>query len=116
MTNIWLNVAGLAGATAVGLGALGAHAMNKQPDVYKEVWKTASLYHFVHALALGIVSVAPFTPRKRLITGALFSAGIILFCGSCYTVSVMNQRKPYSIPAPFGGLCFIGGWVAFGFL
>ena len=38
-SNLWLRVAGLSGASAVGLGAIGAHAMLKQTEAMKEVWK-----------------------------------------------------------------------------
>lgn len=42
--------------------------------------------------------------------------GMVLFCGSCYTVAYMEERKPYSNPAPFGGTMLIIGWMALGFI
>ena len=75
----------------MGLGAIGAHALPKhKEEVYREVWRTANTYHMFHSCALAIVGISNFTPRKKLITGGLFSAGILLFCGSCYTVAIMR--------------------------
>jgi uncharacterized membrane protein YgdD (TMEM256/DUF423 family) len=55
-------------------------------------------------------------PRKRKIAGLLFSSGILLFSGSCYTVVLMNERKPYSSIAPIGGFSLIFGWLALALL
>ena len=83
----------------MGLGAIGAHALPKQKEeVYREVWKTASQYHMFHSAALLAVGISNFTPRKKLITGSLFSAGILLFCGSCYTVAIMRyDLSPFTL-------------------
>ena len=97
------------------MGAFGAHRMASTPETFKEVWKTAQLYHFMHTLALGIVATGPFTMRKKNIVGGLFGAGILLFSGGCYTVALMQSRK-WGVTAPFGGFAFIGGWLALGFL
>lgn len=115
MANNWLKVAGVMGASAVGLGAYGAHGLMKSPEAMKEVWKTATIYHFVHTGAL-TVSALHFHGRKRNIVCGLFTGGIVLFSGACYTVVIMNQRKPFSNLAPFGGFMFIAGWLTLGFL
>lgn len=70
----------------------------------------------IHTCALGIVAFSPLTAQKRNVAGGLFLLGIIFFSGSCYMVAIMEQRKPYSYPAPVGGLCLIGGWLALGLL
>jgi uncharacterized membrane protein YgdD (TMEM256/DUF423 family) len=144
MSNIWLKLAGVSGAAGVALGAIGAHALTKLPDAFKETWKvslgvvviipmcfnlgpnffascilyvqTGSQYHLIHSCALAIVGTAAMTPRKRLITGTLFTAGIVLFSGSCYTVALTQQRQPYSRVAPIGGFSFIAAWLCLGFL
>jgi len=54
-----------------------------------------------------------FNGRKRNVVCCLFMGGMALFCGSCYTVVIMNDRHPYSKPAPLGGMLLIGGWLAF---
>ena len=93
----------------------GAHGLRDTSDVYKEVWKTASFYHMIHTCGLGM-SAYLFHGRKRSIVGSLFLAGIVLFSGSCYTVALMEERKPYGQLAPLGGFCLIFGWLAFGIL
>jgi uncharacterized membrane protein YgdD (TMEM256/DUF423 family) len=121
------------------LGAIGAHAIIHQTDAMKETWKVrshstcprlnrvtfqhrlkknqvGSNYHLLHAIALAVIAVAPITVKKRNVIGTLFTAGIICFSGSCYTVVLMDQKKPYNIPAPFGGMSFIFGWLALAFL
>lgn len=113
--NTWIRVAGVSGAVAVTLGAIGAHALRDHNDAMRETWKVASAYHFTHTIALAL-SAFHFTGRKRDVTCGLFALGIALFCGSCYTVVLMNQRQPYATFAPFGGFALIGGWLAFALL
>ena len=114
MTN-WLKVTGLCGSSAVILGAIGAHAFKSSSDVMRETWKTAASYHLIHTIALGM-SAVHFQGRKRNIVCWLFSGGILLFSGALYTVVLMDSRQPAAKVAPFGGMVFIAGWVAFGFL
>lgn len=78
--------------------------------------QTGSMYHMIHVCALGLVGVSSMSPKKKLVAGTLFTSGIILFSGSLYTVAIMGQRRPYSSPAPFGGLCLIGGWLVLGLM
>ena len=42
MREFFIAAAGLSGALAVGLGAMGAHAFVGKPDDMKEVWKVCS--------------------------------------------------------------------------
>lgn len=114
-TNIWMKVAGVSGAVAVTLGAIGAHAFKDQSEQMRDTWRVATNYHFVHTLALGLSAVA-FTGRKRNIVCGLFTCGIMFFSGACYLVVLNNERKPYSSFAPIGGFSFIAGWLAFAFL
>ena len=41
--NIWTKIAGLSGASAIALGAIGAHAITKRSDAMKEVWRTGRI-------------------------------------------------------------------------
>ena len=93
--NTWQLLTGLSGASAVALGAIGAHALLKKPEAMRETWKTASLYHLVHTVALGLCSEFTFG-RKKTICCSLFFTGIVLFSGSCYMVVIMETRQPYS--------------------
>jgi len=107
----WLVAA--AGASAVLLGAFGAHALRNVlgPDA-RELWRTASQYHFWHALALAIACVSPAGNARR---GALlaFAVGIVLFCGSLYALALGAPRWWGAI-TPLGGVAFIVGWIALG--
>ncbi|CAM9736319.1 unnamed protein product [Ectocarpus fasciculatus] len=115
MRNFLAAATGISGALAVTTGALGAHMFSSNAAEFKEIWKTGCHYHLIHTCALGL---AAFTTsgRKQRISGWLFLSGIILFSGSCYTVAYMNEKKPYSAAAPWGGMCFIVGWLALGFM
>jgi len=113
---MWTRVAGLYGASAVAAGAAGAHVVKAQSEGMKTVWQTGSNYHLMHSVALGSMAVGLKAGRKRNVVCGLFAAGTLLFSGSCYAVVLMNQRKPYSYPAPVGGTLLIAAWVALGAL
>lgn len=111
ITNNWIRVAGVSGAAAVALGAMGAHALHNRSESMKDTWKVASSYHMMHTLALGM-SAMYFTGKKRNIICTMFTGGMVLFSGACYTIVLMDQRKPYNMLAPVGGLLMMGGWIA----
>ena len=102
---------------AIGLGAFGAHALEPFLDDYaKEIFKTASQYHFYHALAiicLGILRIVIDLNVKWPF--CLFSLGIVCFSGSLYLLSLAEQisisTKILGPITPVGGLLFIGGWI-----
>lgn len=118
MTSLWLRVAALSGASAVGLGAIGAHVLPKKGRSTEivEVFNTGARYHLLHSIILASSAMSLPIGRKRNVVCALFTTGILFFCGSCYAVAGFNQRKPYSSLAPFGGFALIGAWVALGVL
>lgn len=105
---------GLAGATAVGLGAFGAHALRGIVDeAGLQVWHTAVQYHFWHALALFVAVVGLAPGRARTVAIALFAIGIVLFSGSLYALALGAPRWTGAI-TPLGGVAFIAGWIAVG--
>ncbi|WP_369930596.1 DUF423 domain-containing protein [Xanthomonas sp. NCPPB 2632] len=105
---------GLAGATAVGLGAFGAHALRGIVDeAGLQVWHTAVQYHFWHALALFVAVVGLAPGRARTVAIALFAVGIVLFSGSLYALALGAPRWTGAI-TPLGGVAFIAGWIAVG--
>lgn len=93
---------------AVGLGAFGAHSFKETlaANNTTEVWKTAVLYHFMHALALLVLAALPAVSRAA---ASLFVAGIVLFSGSLYLLALTNVKWLGAV-TPLGGLCFLGGW------
>ncbi|KZC37969.1 MULTISPECIES: DUF423 domain-containing protein [Rhodanobacter] len=104
---------GLAGASAVLLGAFGAHALRGVLDVRSnELWRTAVDYHAWHALAL-TVAVALGRGRSRRLAATAFAVGIVLFSGSLYALALGVPRW-VGIITPFGGVAFILGWLALG--
>jgi len=99
---------------SVALGAFGAHALKAslQPDMMA-VYHTGNQYHFYHALGLfAVASAAGFFPGSRFIrwSGAFILAGLILFSGSLYVLSLTGQRWLGMI-TPFGGMAFLVGWL-----
>jgi uncharacterized membrane protein YgdD (TMEM256/DUF423 family) len=104
---------GLAGASAVLLGAFGAHALRGVLDgAHHELWHTAVEYHFWHALAL-VVAVACGQGRASRVAAQAFSLGIVLFSGSLYGLALGAPRW-LGVVTPFGGVAFIVGWMALG--
>ncbi|HUB89186.1 MAG TPA: DUF423 domain-containing protein [Dyella sp.] len=104
---------GLAGASAVLLGAFGAHALKHVLDTTQhELWRTAVQYHFWHALALAVAVVSRAGKARRLAMWS-FALGIVMFSGSLYALALGAPRW-VGIVTPFGGVAFILGWVALG--
>lgn len=105
MFSAWL------GGLGVVLGAFGAHALKARVDASSlENWKTATLYHLVHALA---ALVAAQQARSSYRSVLFFLCGIVLFSGSLYTL-VLTQIRTLGAIAPLGGICFILGWIFLG--
>lgn len=103
-------------AIAVALGAFGAHALkDKLTERYLDIWETAVQYQMFHAiglLAIGILmSSALLGPSTQLSwAGYLLLAGIIIFSGSLYALSLSGVGILGAI-TPIGGVAFIIGWI-----
>jgi uncharacterized membrane protein YgdD (TMEM256/DUF423 family) len=111
----WSAIAAVFLALAVGLGAFGAHGLKARLDAnHLDIYKTAVLYHFLHALGLLIVSVLPKTgtisPEGANSVCWLLAAGILIFSGSLYVLAVTGIGVLGAI-TPFGGVAFIAGWL-----
>ena len=111
----WSAIAAIFLALAVGLGAFGAHGLRSRlnPEMM-DIYKTAVLYHFLHALGMLIVSVLPKTGTLSE-AGAdticwLLLAGILIFSGSLYLLALTGTRALGAI-TPIGGVAFIAAWV-----
>ena len=76
------------------------------------MWQTAVQYHAWHALGLLLVGLAGFHVEGSWIRAAgwLLLAGIVLFSGSLYALSLSDVRWLGAI-TPLGGVCFIVGWL-----
>lgn len=119
MNKSFLITAALLGALSVVLGAFGAHALrSKMSSETLEIFETSVRYQFYHVFALLAVGILSQYFPGNFITwsGRLFIAGIILFCGSLYLLTFFkasgNQQMNWlGAITPFGGLCFISGWI-----
>lgn len=101
---------------SVAFGAMGAHFLKNILDAQAlSVFQTASTYQMYHALALILTALSTAHARNYKIlniTGWLFLAGIILFSGSLYGLSIFGI-KSLGMITPVGGLCFIFAWLSF---
>ena len=111
-------LAALFGFVGVGAGAFGAHGLTAyfaaHPDL-EDTFRTATQYEMYHTLALiGAAWVVERWPgRWARWAGGLFAAGIVLFSGSLYLLSVLNLPI-LGLITPFGGLAFLAGWICLG--
>ena len=104
----WLRIGAVFMALGVAAGAFGAHGLqDRVTEDLVEVWKTGARYHLVHGLALCILGLLPSPPQ---LSGWLFCAGIVLFAGSLYTMTLTGHRWLGAV-TPLGGVAFIAGWI-----
>lgn len=115
MEKLFFILGGIFAGVAVALGAFGAHGLRDKLAVdMLQTFETAVRYQMYHAIALFVVAFAlsrwQATTGLSTIAGWLFVAGIILFSGSLYLLSVTGVRWLGAI-TPLGGVAFIAGWV-----
>jgi len=117
MTRIFIILSGLLGFSAVALGAFGAHGLRSRldslPDGVKRLdwWNTAAHYHLTHAMALAFVAwlLHRGAGAPAALAGWSFVAGVALFSGSLYIMTITGQAKLGAV-TPLGGLLFLLGW------
>ncbi len=113
MNNLFLVLASVNGFLAVTLGAFAAHGLRNSltPDLLN-TFQTGVQYHMYHTLALfGVGLLALYYPTLTTvrISGYLFLAGIVIFSGSLYLLSLTGIRWLGAI-TPIGGVAFLAGW------
>lgn len=112
-------LAACAGATGVGLGAFGAHALKGLlGPAQVALWQTASQYHLLHAVALlalaaGISSNAQHHGAWATWCVVTMATGVVLFSGSLYGLALGAPRMLGAV-TPLGGLLLMVGWVLAG--
>lgn len=109
MTNtLATRIAAAMGFLAVALGAFGAHGLKQtlEQNHSVETWKTAALYHLVHAVMIFVLAI-----HKPLLRGPWLSflIGIVIFSGSLYVLAVTNLNWLGRI-TPLGGVSLLTGW------
>lgn len=95
------------------MGAFGAHGLRTilTPEMLS-VYKTGVAYQMWHALGLGLIALLrQQSPHSKLLiwAGWLMFAGIILFSGSLYLLTILNV-KWLGMITPFGGTAFLFSW------
>ena len=113
-SNTWLIAGIFFAAAAVGIGAFGAHGLRDTLAATgrAENFETGVKYQMYHALAL--IAVALWAQRANpaasiTCIGVCFAAGIVIFSGSLYILSVTNVTK-WGMVTPIGGVLFLVGW------
>ncbi len=113
MDRTFFIIGALLAALGVGAGAFGAHALRARltPELLT-VFETGVRYHLIHALGLLAVAwaAARWPGQATHAAGWLFLAGIVLFSGSLYGLSLSGVRALGAI-TPLGGVAFIAGWL-----
>ena len=107
-----LLAAALLGASAVMLGAFGAHALRSTLGPQQlGWWQTATQYQLAHALALLVISILPL--RRAPLAAGCIALGTIIFSG---TLTLMALGLPHWLGAltPIGGVLLIAGWLVRG--
>lgn len=114
MARLWLFLGGVNGALGVALGAFGAHALRPVlPLQVMTIFETAVRYHLLHVpalLATGIlISIFPEKASRLRYSAWLFLAGMVLFSGSLYAMSLSDIRTLGWL-TPLGGVAWVAAW------
>jgi uncharacterized membrane protein YgdD (TMEM256/DUF423 family) len=114
MTRTFVLLGALLAFTGVAIGAFGAHGLRAHFDAnptLEPTFQTASEYHLIHALALFAAAwvYSRWPGRLTRWAGWLLFAGVVVFSGSLYILSIANARLMGAV-APLGGLAMLAGW------
>ena len=101
---------------AVAFGAFGAHALKERlSEKYLAIWETAVQYQMYHAIGLIVIGILMSTNIIGNVSqlswaGYLMLAGIVIFSGSLYVLSLSGIGVLGAI-TPIGGVAFLSAWV-----
>lgn len=114
MSKLFLSIGAISAALAVMLGAFGAHGLKSRlaADMF-EIFETGVQYHFYHSLGLLIIGLlALHLPDSSYLkwAGWLMLAGIVIFSGTLYILSISGITWLGAI-TPIGGTAFIVAWI-----
>ncbi len=113
MSNLFFALGSGFSLLAVAFGAFGAHALRtKLPAEMLDTFEVAVRYQMYHGLGLIATAWAQSQWQSQLIiaSGWAFCAGILVFSGSLYVLSLTGIRWLGAI-TPLGGVAFIAGWI-----
>lgn len=114
-----LVIGSILGASAVILGAFGAHALKTiLAESQLESYQTGVHYQIIHAIVIIIIGILyHLTKNRNFITAAnLMFAGVMFFSFSIYLLSLrdflgMPQLSFLGPVTPIGGTLMIIGWI-----
>lgn len=121
MKRIWIPLAGLLGATGVGMAAYASHGLGFIADpVLREATRTTlqmavqqQLWHALALLAVGILALHGAGNRWICSAGGLLVLGVALFSGLIY-LRTFTGIETFRALVPWGGTCLMLGWLALG--
>ncbi len=107
----FLIAAALLGASAVALGAFGAHGLKAQLSAEQlSLWQTAVQYQLYHSAALLALALHAITARPARQTAYAWLLGSLVFSGSLYAMA-LGAPKGLGALTPVGGLALLLGWL-----
>ena len=112
MSNLFFALGAGLSLLGVAFGAFGAHGLRSTLTAEMlETFEVAVRYQMYHSLGLLAAAWAASQWQNHLTTAAgwCFFAGILIFSGSLYILSLTGIRWLGAI-TPIGGLAFIVGW------
>ncbi|MFT5048791.1 MAG: uncharacterized membrane protein YgdD (TMEM256/DUF423 family) [Chlamydiales bacterium] len=104
----WIAAGAVWGFLGVLLGAFGAHGLELSPEA-EEWWKTATLYHLIHAPLLVVGGLLRNDGRLGKAPLAFILGGSFIFSGTLYAMALGAPRFLGAI-TPIGGLGLLLGW------
>ncbi|MDJ0636599.1 MAG: DUF423 domain-containing protein [Xenococcaceae cyanobacterium MO_188.B29] len=114
MTRFFLSIAAILAGLSVASGAFASHALKERlSERALAIFETGSKYQMYHALAL--LAIGVLLSRSEVAStllntaGFAFIAGVVLFSGSLYALS-LSGIKWLGAVAPLGGVAFLVGW------
>lgn len=111
---VWIGVGAIFAGLGVAFGAFGAHALRDRLTVEDlSIFEIAARYQMYHALALIAVGLTAVKIDNTaiVVAGCAFIIGIVLFCGSLYTMALSEMRW-LGMVTPLGGAAFLVGWIS----
>jgi uncharacterized membrane protein YgdD (TMEM256/DUF423 family) len=112
MQNLFFALGSGLSLLGVAFGAFGAHTLKSKlaPEML-ETFEIAVRYQMYHSLGLlaAAWAVSQWQNQLTAASGWCFLAGILIFSGSLYVLSLTGIRWLGAI-TPIGGLAFIVGW------
>jgi len=114
MSRIFLVTGAIFGGLSVAAGAFATHALKeKLSERALQIFEVGARYQMYHALALLLVGLLLTrfgqATMSLMVSGFAFIAGVLIFSGSLYALSLTGIKWLGAI-TPVGGAAFVVGW------